>query len=107
MLRKAGAKEVHMRISSPPTSWSCFYGIDTPTRDELISSKKSVEEIREFIGADSLGYLSQEGLYWFQKKEEREWLCDACFTGDYPVSLTDAPQVMEEAQKFRKKIHNS
>lgn len=107
MLRKAGVKEVHMRISSPPTSWSCFYGIDTPTRDELISSKKSVEEIREFIGADSLGYLSQEGLYWFQKKEEREWFCDACFTGDYPVSLTDAPQVMEEAQKFRKKIHNS
>jgi len=86
MIRKAGAKEVHMRISSPPTCWPCFYGIDTPTRDELIASKKSVEEIREYINADSLGYLSHDGLYWFEKKGEPEWFCDACFTGDYPVS---------------------
>ncbi|HQG13666.1 MAG TPA: hypothetical protein PLT05_04805, partial [bacterium] len=64
-------------------------------------------EIREFIGADTLGYLSQEGLYWFQKKEDREWFCDACFTGDYPVNLADNPHVMEEAQKFRKKPRGS
>lgn len=88
MIRQAGAKEVHMRISSPPTCWSCFYGIDTPTRKELIASQKSVEDIREFIGADSLGYLSQDGLYWFEKKGEREWFCDACFTGAYPVPIT-------------------
>ena len=65
MLRDAGAREVHMRISSPPTIGPCFYGIDTPTREELIASEHSVEEIREFITADSLGYLSEEGLYAF------------------------------------------
>ena len=99
MIRKAGAKEVHVRISSPPTAWPCFYGIDTPTREELIASKKSVEDIRRFIGADSLGYLSEEGLYWFEKRSRREWFCDACFTGDYPVCVDDAPQMMELASK--------
>lgn len=99
MVRHGGAKEVHMRISSPPTMWSCFYGIDTPTREELIASKKSVEEIREYIGADSLGYLSQESLYWFEKISPREWFCDACFTGDYPVCLTDAPNIMKLASE--------
>jgi len=99
MIRKAGAKEVHVRISSPPTAWSCFYGIDTPTREELIASKKSAEEIRKFIGADSLGYLSQEGLYWFEKRSDREWFCDACFTGDYPVSFTDSPNEMKPSCK--------
>lgn len=87
MIRRAGAKEVHLRISSPPTCWSCFYGIDTPTREELIASKQSVREIQEFTTADSLGYLSHDGLYWFEKKGEREWFCDACFSGDYPVCL--------------------
>lgn len=90
MLRRAGAKEVHLRISSPPVSWPCFYGIDTPTRDELIAPRQSVREICEFVTADSLGYLSHDGLYWFEKHErEREWFCDACFTGDYPINLTD------------------
>jgi amidophosphoribosyltransferase len=103
MLRKAGAREVHMRISSPPTCWPCFYGIDTPTREELIASKKSVEEIRKFITADSLGYLSQEGLYWFEKMEKREWFCDACFTGDYPIELADSPHIMAEARRCLKK----
>lgn len=83
MLRKAGAKEIHMRISSPPTTWPCYYGIDTPTREELIASKNKLEEIRKFIGADSLEYLSYDGLYWFEKEKEREWYCDACFTGKY------------------------
>src|SRR5574341_1474457 len=65
MIRQAGAKEVHMRISSPPTTHPCFYGIDTPTREELIASSHSVEEIREYLGADSLAYLSLGGLFAF------------------------------------------
>jgi len=98
MIRRAGAKEVHLRISSPPTCWPCFYGIDTPTREELIAASQSPKEIREFVTADSLGYLSKEGLYWFEKrKEEREWFCDACFTGDYPVCLADSPEIMKLA----------
>lgn len=84
MIRDAGASEVHMRISSPPTTWSCFYGIDTPTRKELIASKYSVDKIRKHIGADSLAYLSSDSLYWFEKKDPKEWYCDACFTGKYP-----------------------
>lgn len=95
MLKDAGAAEVHMRISSPPTAWPCFYGIDTPTREELIASSHSVEDIRKYIGADSLGYLSQDGLYWFEKSNGNEWFCDACFTGDYPVDLDDAPEIMK------------
>ena len=102
MIRRAGAREVHLRISSPPTTWPCFYGIDTPTREELTAAKQSVDEIREFITADSLGYLSHDGLYWFEKhKEEREWFCDACFTGDYPIDLVDAPEVMAQARACR------
>lgn len=83
MVREAGAREVHMRISSPPTAWPCFYGIDTPTRKELIASHKSVKEIQKFIEADSLSYLSKDSLYWFEKQTPREWFCDACFTGNY------------------------
>ena len=107
MLRRAGAKEIHLRISSPPTAWSCFYGIDTPTRGELIASKQSEREICEFVTADSLGYLSHNGLYWFEKKAEREWFCDACFTGNYPVPLTDAPKVYEEAMESVKRSKGS
>lgn len=92
MLRDAGASEVHMRISSPPTTWPCYYGIDTPTRSELIASSKSVDEIRQFIGADSLAYLSHDGLYWFEKMNRGEWYCDACFTGNYPTPV-DIPKV--------------
>ena len=65
MLRQAGAREVHMRIAAPPTTNSCFYGIDTPTREELLASHQSVEEIRRYITADSLAYLSWDGLYSF------------------------------------------
>ena len=67
MLRQAGAREVHMRIAAPPTTNSCFYGIDTPTREELLASSHSVEEIRRYMTADSLGYLSWDGLYSFQE----------------------------------------
>ncbi len=85
MLRSAGAREVHMRISSPPTSWPCYYGIDTPTRRELIASSHSVEEIRRYIGADSLAYLSLKGLLLAVGKENG--YCAACWTGQYPVDF--------------------
>lgn len=82
MLRQAGAKEVHFRISSPPTIGSCFYGIDTPSRGELIAATHSMEEIREYIDADSLGYLSTEGMYR-AVGDARENYCDACFSAEY------------------------
>ena len=86
MLRAAGAKEIHMRISSPPTTHSCFYGIDTPTREELIASSHSVEDIRKFITADSLAYLSQEGLVRAASQNKNSsGFCTACFDGKYPV----------------------
>jgi amidophosphoribosyltransferase len=86
MLRQAGAREVHMRIAAPPTTNSCFYGIDTPTREELLASSHSIEEIRRYITADSLDYLSWDGLYSFLDGP-REGFCDACFTGRYPVEI--------------------
>ncbi len=86
MLRSAGAKEVHMRISSPPTVCPCFYGIDTPTKEELIASTQSVEQINKYITSDTLGYLSVEGLYR-AVKESGGSFCDACFTGKYPVRI--------------------
>lgn len=94
MLReKGGAKEVHMRISSPPIAWPCFYGIDTPTRKELIAANKTVEEIRQFITADTLGFLSEKSLRWFHPVTEKEAFCDACFTGRYTVGLPDSPEI--------------
>jgi len=95
MLRQAGAREVHMRIAAPPTTNSCFYGIDTPTREELLASHQTVEEIRRYITADSLGYLSWDGLYSFVGAD-RQGYCDACFTGNYPVDIpksTGTPQL--------------
>jgi len=89
MLRHAGASEVHMRISSPPTIGSCFYGVDTPTAEELIASANPVEQIRQYITADTLGYLSIKGLYSFLQSGERDGFCAACFTGRYPVPVTD------------------
>jgi amidophosphoribosyltransferase len=83
MIRHAGAKEVHMRISSPPTTHPCLYGIDTPTRDELIAANHSVEEIRAFLQADSLAYLSHHGM--MQVVRAGQHYCSACFTGNYPV----------------------
>ncbi|MDK2792612.1 MAG: amidophosphoribosyltransferase [Deferribacteres bacterium] len=82
MLREAGAKEVHFRVSSPPTKFPCFYGIDTPTRKELIASTHDLDEIRKYITADSLGYLSLQGLC---SCVEGMSYCDACFSGDYPT----------------------
>ena len=88
MLRDAGAKEVHMRISSPATIGPCYYGIDTPTRSELIASSNSVEEIRRYIEADTLAYLSRDGMYAYFDGQ-RKGFCDACFSGDYPVHFED------------------
>ena len=86
MLREAGAREIHVRISSPPVKWPCFYGIDFATRAELIAIGLEVEEIRRSIGADSLGYLSIEGLIESTQIPEKK-LCSACFTGEYPIRI--------------------
>jgi len=86
MLREAGAREIHVRISSPPVKWPCFYGIDFATRAELIASGLEVEEIRRSIGADSLGYVSLEGLIESTQIEDKK-LCSACFSGIYPIRI--------------------
>lgn len=88
MLKKAGAKEVHMRISSPPIRWPCFYGIDTANRTELIASANEVEEIRKYLGADSLSYLSFDGLIEAMGCS-REEFCMACFDGKYPIEIPE------------------
>jgi amidophosphoribosyltransferase len=100
MVREAGAKEVHVRISSPPTMWPCYYGIDTPTRGELIASSHTIEEIGRYLSADSIGYLSLDGLVASvaaveQKSRggaalDRTSYCHACFSGEYPISLAPA-----------------
>jgi amidophosphoribosyltransferase len=93
MVRAAGAREVHMRISSPPTTHSCFYGIDTPERSQLLAASHSVEQMAHLIGADSLAFVSLDGLYRALGKAGRDpaqpFYCDACFTGDYPIALPD------------------
>jgi len=86
MVRAAGAKEIHMRISSPPTKHSCFYGVDTPDADELMANKMDLEAMRKAIGADSLAFVSFEGMYRAVGKP-RSLHCDACFSGDYPVPV--------------------
>jgi len=86
MLREAGAKEVHVRISSPPVKWPCFYGIDFASRSELVANGLTIEEIGKSLGADSLGYISEEGMI-AATEQPRERLCTACFTGNYPIPL--------------------
>jgi amidophosphoribosyltransferase len=87
MIRDAGAREVHLRISAPPTRWPCYYGIDTPVRSELIAASHTEAEIAKYVTADSLGYLSREGMHAAAQAEPRSF-CDACFTGEYLVQLT-------------------
>ncbi len=93
MVRQAGAAEVHMRISSPPTTHSCFYGIDTPERGKLLAARHDVAEMARLIGADSLAFISLDGLYQALGKSggrgAKPAYCDACFTGDYPIGLSD------------------
>ncbi len=92
MIRQAGAKEVHMRISSPPTISPCFYGIDTPTQKELIGFRHSVEEIRKYITADSLHYLSLEGML-NAVPGRNDHYCHACFSEQYPIAMTKAEEI--------------
>jgi amidophosphoribosyltransferase len=99
MVRNAGAREVHVRISSPPTIGPCHYGIDTPTRDELIAHLNSVEEIRDILGADSLGYLTLEGLRTTGATLKRGF-CDACFSDEYPVEV-EVGKVAPQLALFR------
>jgi amidophosphoribosyltransferase len=88
MLRRVGVKAIHMRISSPPIIGSCYYGIDTPTKKELIASNNSVSEIRDYLGVDSLAYLSVEGLLKCCGGSQKTF-CVGCFTDQYPVPLMD------------------
>ncbi|HEX3952347.1 MAG TPA: amidophosphoribosyltransferase [Stellaceae bacterium] len=94
MVRHAGAREVHMRISSPPTSFPCFYGIATPSREQLLAAKYDLDQMAKFIGVDSLAFISMDGLYRAMGEEGRSEhlprFCDACFTGDYPIRPSDA-----------------
>ena len=92
MMRDAGAKEVHLRVASPPTKHSCFYGVDTPERAKLLAAQMSVEAMRAYINADSLAFISIDGLYRAlgdSRDASAPQRCDACFTGDYPTTLTD------------------
>jgi amidophosphoribosyltransferase len=86
MVRAAGAREVHLRISCPPTVSPCFYGVDTPRRSELIAATHSLDEIRKYVGADSLGYLSLEGLMNAVGPRHPHY-CTSCYTGQYPVAF--------------------
>jgi amidophosphoribosyltransferase len=99
MLRSAGAKELHMRISAPPTTDPCYYGVDTPKKDELIASHKSVDEIAKYLGVDSLAYLSIEGLYSAVRSVKGKF-CDACFTGNYPVGTPATHDNKRQGQLF-------
>ena len=91
MMRRAGAAKVHMRIASPPTTHPCFYGVDTPSQDQLIAAQMSIEEIASEIGADSLSFISVDGLHraitGAQRSADSPQFCDACFTGEYPIQL--------------------
>ncbi len=115
-LKEAGAKEVHLRISSPPIKFPCYYGIDTPSKGELIASSHSVEEIKNFIGCDSLGYISVEGMLKAvenslqsdkeksinpeKSTKEKSGFCTACFTGDYPIPPEDS-EFIAQMRLFR------
>jgi amidophosphoribosyltransferase len=104
MMRDAGAAEVHFRVASPPTAHSCFYGVDTPERSKLLAARMDLEPMREFIKADSLAFVSIDGLYRAVGEKPRNAacpkFCDACFTGDYPTSLTDMAQKADGAAQL-------
>jgi len=102
MVRDAGAREVHLRISCPPTVSPCFYGVDTPSKKQLIAANKTVEEIREYIGADSLAYLSLEGMKQACGESEARTYCTACYTGKYPTPLVDVEEIRSADESMRK-----
>ena len=89
MLRDAGAAEVHLRIVSPEVLWPCFYGIDTDTREQLIAANMTLEEMNDWIGSDSLAFISLDGLRASLADAGHDGFCTACFTGDYPVPIPD------------------
>lgn len=98
MMRDAGATEVHLRVASPPIKFPDFYGIDTPVRDQLLAANKSLIEMQDFIGVDSLAFLTVDGLYKAMGHEngrdpENPFYTDHCFTGDYPTKLRDIDRV--------------
>jgi amidophosphoribosyltransferase len=100
MMRDAGAREVHMRIASPPTRHSCFYGVDTPERAKLLAAQMNVDQMRDYVKADSLAFISIEGLYRAlgdSRDAAQPQRCDACFTGEYPTALTDISETNENA----------
>jgi amidophosphoribosyltransferase len=97
MVRSAGAREVHLRISCPPTISPCFYGVDTPTKKELIAANNTVEEIRKFVEADSLGYLSLSSLREAVGDENHDY-CYACYTGNYPTELINIEDLMQASK---------
>jgi amidophosphoribosyltransferase len=103
MVREAGAKEVHMRIASPPTTHSCYYGVDTPERSQLLAANNSTEEMAKLIGVDSLAFISIDGLYRAVGEARRDanvpQYCDACFSGEYPVPLVDLDSGIGGKQK--------
>jgi amidophosphoribosyltransferase len=102
MVRDAGAAEVHFRVASPPTKHSCFYGVDTPNEEALIAHEMKLEEMRQFIGADSLAFVSMEGLYRAMGEPRRDpeapRFCDACFSGDYPIEVSDNAGGLKDGQ---------
>lgn len=113
MVLAAGAREVHFRIASPPTRWSCFYGVDTPERSKLLAARMSEEEMRAYLGVDSLRFISLDGLYRAcghpEGRTEKPAFCDACFSGDYPivpqgVSLETPVREAEEVQAPRRRV---
>ena len=111
MMREAGASEVHFRVASPPTAHSCFYGVDTPERAKLLAAQMDVEPMREFIRADSLAFISIDGLYRAVGSEKRNdacpQFCDACFTGEYPTSLTDLSEDEDGAAQLSFSDHKA
>ncbi|MGY8986752.1 MAG: amidophosphoribosyltransferase [Sphingomonadales bacterium] len=112
MIRQAGATEVHMRIASPPTAHSCFYGVDTPDKDKLLASQMNVKEMAKHINVDSLAFISIDGLYKAVNQPEGRntacpQFCDACFTGEYPTHLTDQDDLENIDQLSLLAINNS
>jgi amidophosphoribosyltransferase len=99
MMRDAGAREVHFRISCPPTISPCYYGVDTPTREELIAAQHTIPEINQFLGADSLGYLSMNGMLEAVGDAGNTRFCTACYTGRYPTPLGDHVQTMRQREE--------
>jgi amidophosphoribosyltransferase len=99
MIRNAGATEVHMRVSCPPTISPCFYGVDTPSKKELIAANQTIDEIRAYIGADSVAYLSLDGLKKACADGEKTTYCTACYTGTYPTTLVDVEEIQPASTK--------